>query len=108
MLNAVNGLNAFQHILNGIVDRILTGFQSQPLVAHILQSRNLPHDLLLSQLFPGDVLVFQMVGAVQTAVDAVVGQVEGCKHHDTAAVKFPLDFPGQFKNLLISLLILTG
>ncbi len=58
MLDGVDGLDAFQNILDGVVDRIFTGLESQTLVAHILQSDDLPLDFLLGQLFPGMCLFF--------------------------------------------------
>ena len=69
MLDGIDSLNAFQNILNGIVHRILAGFQSQALVSHILKGDDLPADFILGQLFPADMLVFVVVGTVGAAVD---------------------------------------
>ena len=73
VMNAVNGVDAFQHVFNGIVHRILASLQRQTLVAHILQGDDLPADLVLGQLLSGDVLIFQMIRTVHAAVDAIVG-----------------------------------
>ena len=75
MLDAVNRLNAFQYIFDGVIDGVLACFQCQTLMPHILQSRYLSDDLLLRQLLSGNVLVFQVIRAVYTAVYTVVGKI---------------------------------
>ena len=100
MLDAVYGLNALQNILNGIVDGVFARLQRQPLVSHVLKRDNFAPDILLGQLFAGDVLVFVVIGTVGAAVDAVIGEVKRRKHHDAVAVKALLDLHGQFLDLL--------
>ena len=95
VLDAVNRLNGFQDVLNRVVYRIFARFQSQALVSHILQGNYLLPDFLLRELLPGDVLVLYMIGAIHATVDAVVGQVQRCEHHNPVAVELLLDFTGQ-------------
>ena len=80
VLDAVDGLDTLEDILNRVVDRILARLDSEPLVPHILQGYDLSFNLLLGQLFAGDVLVFVVVRAVGAAVDAVVGKVKRGEH----------------------------
>ena len=75
MLNTVNCFDAIQNILNGIIDGVLAGLQCQALVPHVLQGNNLLANLLLGQLFATNMLVGSMVGAVNTMVDAIIGQI---------------------------------
>ena len=100
MLNGIDGFDAFQHVFNGVLHRVLSQLDGQTLVAHVLQGDDLRLDLLLGEFFPGDVLIFQMVGAVNTAVDAVVGKVEGGEHNDAVAIEVQLDLPGQVLHFL--------
>ena len=73
MLNGINSLNAVQNILNRIVYRVLTGLQSQTLMAHILQCDNLSTHLVLSQLFTSDMLIGCMVRTIYAVIDAIIG-----------------------------------
>ena len=91
MLDAIDGLNAFQHVLNGGMEGILSRFQGQALMAHILKRHDFRHDFLLGELFPWDGLVLEVIGTVNTAVDAVVGQVKGRKHDNPVPVEPFLD-----------------
>ena len=95
VVDGVDGVDALQQVLHGVVHRVLAGLQGQTLVAHVLEGHHLPDNLLLGELFPGNVLVLAVVGAVFAAVDAVVGQVQGGKHDDTVAVELLLDAPRQ-------------
>jgi hypothetical protein len=61
MMDSVNSLDAFQNILDGIVDRILSSFQSKALMSHILKGDYFLSDLFLCQFFSGDMPVFQMI-----------------------------------------------
>ena len=72
MVHAVYGLDTFKNIFNRVVDGIFTRFNGEPLVPHILKSDYLGSDLFLRELFSRNVLVFQMIRAIDTAVDAVV------------------------------------
>ena len=58
MFDTVNGVDAVQIVFHGVVDRILACFQRQPLVPHILKGDDLFADLLLGQLFAGDMFIF--------------------------------------------------
>ena len=73
MLDGINGMDAVQDIFYGIVHRILTGFNGQTLMSHILQGNDFTGYLLLGQLLPRNMLVLQMIRAVQAPVHAVVG-----------------------------------
>ena len=108
VVDGIDGLDGLQHIFDGVVNGILAQLQGKALVTHVLQGDDLGADLLLGQLFSGDTLVLQVVGAVQTAVDAVVGQVQGRKHDDPVAVEVLLDLLGQGVDLLVAILQLTG
>ena len=92
MVDGVDGLDAVEDVFDGIVHRVLARFDGQALVAHVLQGDHLGADLLLGQLLPGDVLVFQMVGTVEAAVDAVIGEIQRRENHDAVAVVGHLDF----------------
>ena len=43
--------------------------------------------IFLGQLFPADMLVFVVVGAVGAAVDTVIGQIQRGEHNDTVPVE---------------------
>ncbi len=101
VMNAVNGVDAFQHVFNGIVHRILASLQGQALVAHVLQGDDLAGHLLLGQLLSGDVLIFQMIRTVHAAVDAIIGQVQRREDDDPVAIKIFLDLLCQGIDLLI-------
>ena len=100
VLDGVDGVDAVQHILNGAVDGVLAGLDGQALVAHVLQGDDLFLHFLLGQLFPGDVLVLLVVGTVQTAVDAVVRQVQRREDDNAVAVEILFDLLGQGVQLL--------
>ena len=93
-------MDAVQHVLDGAVHRVLAGLDGQALVAHVLQGDDLFLHFLLGQLFPGDVLVLLVVGTVQTAVDAVVGQVQRREDDNAVAVEILFDLLGQGVQLL--------
>ena len=104
MFDAVYGLNALQYVFNGIVDRVLSGFQSKALVAHILQSGHLFYDLFLRQFLSGYVFVFPVIRTVHAAVDTVIGQIKGRKHNNPVSVEILFNLFSQFVNLLVFLL----
>ena len=100
VVHRVDGLDALQNVLDGVVLGILTRLNGQALMAHILEGNDLGAHLLLGQLLAGDLLVLQVVGAVDTAVDAVVGEVQGGEHDDAVAVEGQLDLLGDLVDLL--------
>ena len=87
VFHGIYGLNAFQNVLNGIVYGVLARLNGKTLVSHILQGNDLGGNFLLSELFSGNMLVFQMIGAVKAAVYAIIGQIKRGKQHDASAVK---------------------
>ena len=93
-------MDALQDIFNGIVHRVLPGFDGQALVPHILECHDFRTDFLLGELFPGDVFVDPVIGTVDAAVDTVVGQVEGGEEDDAVAVEGVLDLRRQLVHLL--------
>ena len=100
VMHRVDGLDALQNVLDGVVLGILTCLDGQTLVTHILEGDDLGAHLLLGQLLAGDLLVLEVVGAVDTAVDAVVGEVERGEHDDAVAVEGQLDLLGDLVDLL--------
>ena len=107
VVNVINGVDAFQNVRDRVVQRVFAGFNGKPLVSHVLQRRDLPNNVLLRQLFAGDVLVLGVIGAVGTSVDAVVGQIQRGKNDNTAAVEVQLDLPCQTVHLLCHSIIFT-
>ena len=95
VFDAINRLDALQHIFYRVIHRIFPGFQRQPLMPHILEGDDFPRDLFLRQLFARNVLVSLVIRAVNATVDAVIGEIQRRKHHDPVAVKLLFDFPRQ-------------
>ena len=87
MFDAVDGFDAFQNILDGVVDRILTGLDRQAFMAHILQGGHLADNILLCKLFSWYMAVLMVIRAVYTAVYTVIGKIQRCEHDYTVAVK---------------------
>ena len=100
MLDGVNGVDALENVLNRVVDRVLTGLNGKTLVTHILQRDNLAGNLFLRQLFAGDMAVFRVIRTVNTAVYAIIRQIQRRKHNNTVAVERQLDLLGQLIHLL--------
>ena len=100
MLDRVNGVDALENVLNRVVDRVLTSLNGKTLVTHILQRDNLAGNLFLRQLFAGDMAVFRVIRTVNTAVYAVIRQIQRRKHNNTVAVERQLDLLGQLIHLL--------
>ena len=100
VLDGVNGVDALENVLDRVVDRVLTGLDGKALVTHILQRDNLAGNLLLRQLFAGDMAVFRMIRAVNTAVHAVIRQIQRCEHNNAVAVERQLDLLSQTIHLL--------
>ena len=100
MLDGVNGVDALENVLNRVIDRVLTSLNGKTLVPHILQRDNLAGNLFLRQLFASDMAVFCVIRTVNTAVYAVIRQIQRCKHNNTVAVERQLDLLGQLIHLL--------
>ena len=97
---AVNRLDAVQNVFNRVVHRVLARFDGKALMAHVLQGDDLRFDLLLGQLFAGDVLILHVVRTVNTAVNAIIGQVKRGENDNAVAVKGQLDLLGNLIHLL--------
>ena len=78
---------------------ILARLKRKALVSHILKRNDLLPHLLLRQLFPLDVLIFRVVGAVGAAVHTVIREIERRKKDNAVAVKGELDFLREFHHL---------
>ena len=72
MLNRINRFNAIKDIFNGVVDRVLARFDCKALVPHILKRDNFLFNLILSELFSGDMLVFLVIRAIKAAVYTII------------------------------------
>ena len=70
--DAVDRVDALQDILDRVIDRILAGLDGQTLMSHILQCNDLCTDFILRQLFTGNVLIFNVIRTIYTAVDTIV------------------------------------
>ncbi len=101
VLDAVDGLDAFEDVFDRVVLRVLAGFECEPLVPHVLQGDHFGADLILGELLAADVGVRAVIGAVGAAVDAVVREVERSEHHDPVAVELLLDLHGEVADPLI-------
>ena len=93
-------MDAVEDVCDGVVDGVLARLDRQALMPHVLQCDDLGAHLVLRELFAGDVLVFEVIGAVDAAVDAVVGKIQRCEHHDAVAVERQLDLVGELVHLL--------
>ena len=58
MLDAVNRLNAFQYIFDGVIDGVLACFQCQTLMPHILQRNYFLLNFFLRQFFSCNMFIF--------------------------------------------------
>ena len=72
VFDAVNSFDAFQNIIQWIIYRVFTCFQSQALMSHILKCDNFAADFILSEFFSGDVFVYTVIRAINAAVNTVV------------------------------------
>ena len=72
VVDRVDGVDRLQYILDGAELGVLASLQRKALVAHILKCDNLATYLLLRKLTAGNSLVLSVVGAVYTAIHAVV------------------------------------
>ena len=101
MLDAVNGLDALEDVLYWVVDGVFAGLQGEALMSHVLQSGDFLYDLFLGEFFPRDVLVLEVVRAVNAAVHAVVGKIKGSEQDDAVAVEIFFDLLRQGVDLLV-------
>ena len=85
---------------------MLARLQSQALVAHILKCDNLTTYLLLRELTAWNGAVLCVIRAVDTAIDAVVREVQRGKHHNTVAVDTLLEVACNGVHTLLYLLVL--
>ena len=108
VLDGIDGVDALEDVLDGVVHRVFAGFDGQPLVAHVLQGDDFVSHFLLRQLLARYVAVLPVVGAVDAAVDAVVGQIQRREHDDAVAVELLLDLPGQRGDLRLHLGVFIG
>ena len=107
MFDGVNGVDAFENVLYRIVFRVFAGFERQAFVSHILQGNDLLTDFSLCKFASVYGFVFGVIGAIDTSVDAIVGQIERSEHDDAVAVEFLFDFLGKFKGLFVEFRVVT-
>ncbi len=91
VLDRIDGVDTLEDVLDRVHHRILAALDGKALVTHILQRDDLRLDLLLRQLFARNGLVLHVIRTVQTAVDAVVREVQRREDDDTVAVEGELD-----------------
>ena len=108
MLDAVDGLDALEDVLYWVVDGVFAGLQGEALVSHVLQSGDFLYDFFLGEFFPRDVLVLEVVRAVNAAVHAVVGKIKGSEQDDAVAVEILFDLLRQGVDLGVLLRQLAG
>ena len=101
VMYGVDRLDRFENVLDRIVARVLSGFECQTLVTHILQGNHLAADFVLGEFAARNGFVFLVIRAIYAAVDAVVRQIERREHYDTVAVDFLLDLFGQREHALV-------
>ena len=77
-------------------------------MSHVLKCQNLGANLVLCQLLSGDMLIFCMIRTVNTAIDAIIGQIERRKNDNAVAIKCQLDFLRDFVYFLNLIWIFTG
>ena len=87
MAHGIDGVYRLQDIFKWIHHRVLSGFEGETLMAHVLEGYDLAANLVLGELTAGDGLVFEMIGAVDASVHTVVGEIERSKHYDTVAIE---------------------
>ena len=108
VFDRVDRMDGVEDILDRVVDRVFTGFDGQALMAHILQGDDFVADLFLRKLYARDGFVDPVIGAVDAAVYAVVGQIKRGEQHDAVAVELLFDVLGKLEDLLIFFGDLTG
>ncbi len=75
VMHAVDCLDTLENILNRVVDRVLAGLDGKSLMPHVLKGNDFRAHFILCQLFSRNVSVFDVIRAVNAAVDAVVRKV---------------------------------
>ena len=68
----------------------------------VLQRDHFTANFVLRELLADDVFVFGVVWAVDAAVDAVIGKIEGRKEHDALAVDVLLYLDRGVENSLVA------
>ncbi len=101
MLDTVNSFDTFKDILDRVINRVFTCFKCKTLMSHILQGNYFFFNFFLSQFLSCNMLVFKVIGAVKTAVYAVIRQVQRCEHNNSVAVVIFLNLLGKGIYLLI-------
>ena len=72
MLDGIDGMDAFEDIVNRVMDGVFARLDGKTLVALVLERDDLGTQFLLRQLFPRYVLVLRVIGTVYAAVYAVI------------------------------------
>ena len=100
VVDGVDRFDTFEDIFYWVQQGMLTGFDRQALVPHILKRNDLCADFVLRQLFTGNMRILQVIRTVDAAVDTVVGEIQRCEHHDAIAVEGLLDLVCKAVHLL--------
>ena len=108
MLDGIDRVDAVEYVLDGIVDGVLARFDGKALVPHILKGYDLLANLVLGELFPCDMLVFEVIRAVNAAVHAVIGKIERSEYDDPVAVKGELDLLRDLEHTVYAFGVLAG
>ena len=75
VMHAVDCLDALENVFNRVVDRVLAGLDGKSLMPHVLKGNDFRAHFILRQLLSRNVSVFDVIRAVNAAVDAVVRKV---------------------------------
>ena len=100
VMDAVNGADGLQDIVDRVVSRVLSGFQGKAFMPHVLQGDNLAAYLLLREFLAGNGTVLGMIRAIDATVHAIVGKIKRGKHHDAVTIEFLFDFACQMEDAL--------
>ena len=106
VVDRVDGVDRLQDVLYGAELGVLASLKGEALVAHILERYNLTAYLLLRKLAAWNSLVLSVIGAVYTAIHAVVREIQGCEHHYAVAIDLLLEAACNSEYALLNLLIL--
>ena len=102
MFDAVDGVDRFEDVFDRIVFGVLARFEQKTFMPQVLQRDHFTANFVLRELLADDVFVFGVVRAVNATVDAMIGEVEGRKEHDTLAVDVLLYLDRSVKNRLVA------
>lgn len=72
VIYAVNILDSLENVLNRVVYGVFARFDCKTLMPHILKCDYLRANLVLRELFSGNMLILHMIRAINAAVHAVV------------------------------------